>query len=356
MRKKNVSLLKSGIQMIGSFCSRTRSDMLKKDQEETDMYLFDDDHDDDGDSCLWLSSSASPSSFFDEGSSCCSSFVLEESAISSEISSSSSREVVVDLASWVSELEEEDATFLADLDLEYCCIPSNFPSPSFSTCCSSHREAGVMEEASELEQLDDDDDDDDEDEQALFWPFDEGKLRWNRDETWISFTMSPRKDIHYSSEQATAPSKCLESKQKTHDHHRTMRILPKLKRISSLLPRMRMSSTSDSKPAAATRRAAAAAANKVMLPSKLVKASESSSFSTKALVKVVPLEVKIAKNRMDHGATDEACLFGSIIGRDEVPIEKVMGLEEFDGHEGMDSSQLDDDLINGDDSLFSLAD
>ncbi|CAL1404680.1 unnamed protein product [Linum trigynum] len=354
MRKiKDVSLLKSGIKRIGSFCSRTRGDMLKEDQEEAQICLFnDDDHDDDeDDSCLWLSSSASPSSFFDEGSSCCSSFILDESTISSDISSSSSREVVVDLASWVSELEE-DVTFLADLDLEYCCIPSNFPSPSFSTCCSSNREAEVLEEVSELEQLDDDDDD----QPALFWPFEEGKLGWNPDEAWISFAMSPRKDTD-STMSSKQPSRCLESEQKRHDHrhHTTARIIPKLRQISSLLLPRRMASHSDSKPvAAATRRAAAA--NKVILPSRFVKASESSCSSEKGLMKVVPLEFMMAKNRMAHGAIDQACLFESIIGRDEVPIEKVMGLEEFDGHEGIDSSQLDDDLINGDDNLFSLED
>ncbi|CAI0541148.1 unnamed protein product [Linum tenue] len=267
MRKiKDVSLLKSGIKRLGSFCSRTRSDLLKEDQEEAGICLFhDDDHDDDedeDDSCLWLSSSASPSSFFDEGSSCCSSFILDESTISSDTSSSSSREVVVDLASWVSELEE-DVTFLADLDLEYCCIPSNFPSPSFSTCGSSIKEAEVLEEASELEHIDDDDDDDDQ--PALFWPFEEGKLGWNPDEAWISFAMSPRKDID-STMSSKKPSRCLESEHKRHDHrhHTTSRIVPKLRQISSLLLPRRMSSHSDSKPvAAATRRAAAAAANKV---------------------------------------------------------------------------------------------
>ncbi|CAN1253430.1 hypothetical protein LINPERPRIM_LOCUS8316 [Linum perenne] len=285
--RKKASYLKAGIKRIGSICSRSRdkghdvhptiaSILLK---EETGQCSFDD-VDDNDDSCLWLSSSKSPSSFFGKQSS-----FDEERMISSWVLAampSILEEAEQDLgSSWVLEFEK-DMSFLVDLDMEwdYFCIPSSFPSPSFNTSTSSRDPELIVDAASESEHLNITDDVRNDDKSPLLWPF-EGEHSWNPEEAWSFFTMSPRKDIGTT---------------------------------------MSMNSNRGNR------------RRKISLHREVVDPDSKPSVERvkSRLKKSTRLEINNNNNK-DHHETD---LFDAI-SSDDVSIEMLVGLEEFDGKEGM---------------------
>ncbi|XP_044480799.1 uncharacterized protein LOC123220897 [Mangifera indica] len=140
-----------------------------------------------------------------------------------------------------------------------------------------------------LEDLDDD--------EPLFWPF-ELERCWNPEETWKSFTMSPRKDIEKL--ENTPGGTC-----KTHSKERHKR-------------KAMMNSGSSNKNVRKLNN----------MPSRL-------RNSKKHSAKIVPLEIE---DNIKEATSKNSYLFQDVLAMNqEVPIETFLGLGEFDGHEGVDS-------------------
>ena len=138
----------------------------------------------------------------------------------------------------------------------------------------------------------------------LFWPF-EGKFNWNSGESWSSFCISPRRRLVFGSRSTT--SRIKESK---HEGHEAACLLSK----SSA--KMVTSELNDEKVA--------------LVP------STGSNYPI--------LNEDYASNNDLPLAREDLSLDQGV----EVPIESLVGLKEFDGHEGLDSE------FNGDDYALML--
>ncbi|XP_012480729.1 uncharacterized protein LOC105795577 [Gossypium raimondii] len=142
--------------------------------------------------------------------------------------------------------------------------------------------------------------------EPIFWPF-ERKIDWKSEETWKHFTMSPRKGIIKVTalEETVNSNKNLQKpKQGSKDCHNGGR---KIRKGNTMPSRLRE--------------------------------------STKVSAKIVPLNIE---NQILALKVEEDDTMGSIstcrnlweddfTSNGDVPIEKVVGLGEFDGHEGIDS-------------------
>ncbi|KAB2092263.1 hypothetical protein ES319_A02G017500v1 [Gossypium barbadense] len=170
-----------------------------------------------------------------------------------------------------------------------------------STMASASTDLDSSSQASEAENIEDLNGD-----EPIFWPF-ERKIDWKSEETWKHFTMSPRKDIIKVTalEETVNTNKNLQKpKQGSKDCHNGGH-------------KIREGNT---------------------MPSRLRE-------STKVSAKIVPLNIE---NQILALKVEEDDIMGSIstcrnlwkddfTSNGDVPIEKVVGLGEFDGHEGIDS-------------------
>lgn len=170
-----------------------------------------------------------------------------------------------------------------------------------STMASASTDLDSSSQASEAENIEDLNGD-----EPIFWPF-ERKIDWKSEETWKHFTMSPRKDIIKVTalEETINTNKNLQKpKQGSKDCHNGGR---KIRKGNTMPSRLRE--------------------------------------STKVSAKIVPLNIE---NQILALKVEEDDIMGSIstcrnlwkddfTSNGDVPIEKVVGLGEFDGHEGIDS-------------------
>ncbi|TYJ44923.1 hypothetical protein E1A91_A02G019100v1 [Gossypium mustelinum] len=183
-----------------------------------------------------------------------------------------------------------NGSFISTADDETMWLSSGCFSPS-----------SFFKQASEAENIEDLNGD-----EPIFWPF-ERKIDWKSEETWKHFTMSPRKDIIKVTalEETVNTNKNLQKpKQGSKDCHNGGH-------------KIREGNT---------------------MPSRLRE-------STKVSAKIVPLNIE---NQILALKVEEDDIMGSIstcrnlwkddfTSNGDVPIEKVVGLGEFDGHEGIDS-------------------
>ncbi|TYI91813.1 hypothetical protein E1A91_D02G020800v1 [Gossypium mustelinum] len=201
-----------------------------------------------------------------------------------------SRKKFVHVSPWSSMAEDDNfdeqilsnGSFISSADDETMWLSSGCFSPS-----SFFKEQSnlFLKQASEAENIEDLNGD-----EPIFWPF-ERKIDWKSEETWKHFTMSPRKDIIKVTalEETINTNKNLQKpKQGSKDCHNEL---------------------------------------------------------TKVSAKIVPLNIE---NQILALKVEEDDTMGSIstcrnlweddfTSNGDVPIEKVVGLGEFDGHEGIDS-------------------
>ncbi|XP_050213223.1 uncharacterized protein LOC126664736 [Mercurialis annua] len=195
-------------------------------------------------------------------------------------------------------LDSEDSELISDTEPEIDCLSPDFPSPS---CRSS---AYTSSDSVDLENFDTD--------EPIFWPS-EWKHDWNPEETWKCFSMSPRKyDTALVKPAQSTISKPTKSKLRVPSLdsrkgcRRRLDFGPAPTAASKILERKRRGNTKI-KPANAT------------TPSRLRKTR-------------VKLEME---DDTKEGKHSEEVAF-------ELAIESVIGLEEFDGHEGVESDFNED--------------
>ncbi|XVF84474.1 hypothetical protein PTKIN_Ptkin17bG0039700 [Pterospermum kingtungense] len=214
-----------------------------------------------------------------------------------------------------------------ELDLDY--VHSRLPSPSCKDIWGSdevdptisttiNREDGVIEsnnmsseQTSEAENMEDLSGD-----EPLFWPFDR-KVDWNSEETWKYFSMSPRKEtMKVTTPEQNDPNRC-----------RKNLILNSGSTASNLLELKQGSKgyNNNSNDRGSVKRGSTK-------PSRLRESRKNSA-------KIVPLDID---NPILPLSTTKSVLTSKNLWEDdfttmeELPIETVLGLGEFDGHEGID--------------------
>ena len=214
-------------------------------------------------------------------------------------------------------LDVEDSELIADFDhdLEFHDhTQSSFPSPSFKSSCalstnSSESRSEIALETLEFEDLDTES-------EPLFWPL-EKKFSWSSDqETWRCFTMSPRKEDEASQSSCDAFELRVEEREKP--------VFGLGSEASTIMERR-------------LRNKAIATS----IPSRL-------SISSKSGAKIAKFETETNEIPRDSKASDGlfplnlAChiLDGGLLEeefkQEELSIELLLGLGEFDGHEGVD--------------------
>ncbi|KAG6767587.1 hypothetical protein POTOM_028797 [Populus tomentosa] len=236
-------------------------------------------------------------------------------------------------------LDGDDSKWTSDTALESDILRSSFPSPSCWRSRSSeafssssnvstpgkfkdghlHGDLSLENSSSEAEVLKDINTDG-----PLFWPFDK-KLDWNSEEDWKCFAMSPRKDKLSISPQRIS-SKSVEMK-----FHGS--------RVDSkMVCRRRLVFSSGS-----------AASN--ILEKKQRRDNNSSTKKMNSMPSTLKKSVKdgrIPTPKVDSGNTNFSQ--DDFASTKKLPIEILLGLDEFDGHEGVDS-EFNEGVFSLDDSL-----
>ena len=220
----------------------------------------------------------------------------------------------------------EDSELISNTDeLEFNHLQSSgFPSPSYkmvSWLGFEHKfpRPEIALEATDLEDFDTDG--------PLFWPF-ERKFDWNSKETLRFFTMSPRKNIKIFP--TSTPDRNLRNSELS--LHQMKRPFFKLGAVASnkIMERRRRND------------------NTTYSPSRFSGATNNSS------AKVVALETNnenVVEYPTRGKGSDNYFLGESFGSKEELPIEMLLGLDEFDGHEGVDS-QFNEDDFSLDESLY----
>ncbi|XP_025015611.2 uncharacterized protein LOC8273715 [Ricinus communis] len=289
-------------------------------------------------------------SSFDKCLTPCSTTIIFDSSVSSQISDTDSTSFLDCLVN----LDGEDSKLISDEELDMDYLPSGFPSPSCNNSIyndstpnseiNKHTRYGMFSEHNSSDSLHLEDFSTDE---PLFWPS-ECKRDWSSEETWKFFSMSPRK---YTTELGMPRKTCSKSAEsKFHvlkmDSRKDCRRRLDFSSVSivavKMLEHKQRSNTNYSKkikPASST------------TPSRLRRSTEHSA-------KIVPIEmeddIKQAKNR-EVAVAKLNCIHvdllqDDIISNEELPIETLLGLGEFDGHEGVDS-EFNEDVFTLDDSF-----
>ncbi|KAJ4840375.1 hypothetical protein Tsubulata_021391 [Turnera subulata] len=256
-------------------------------------------------------------------------------------------------------LDREESRWISDVEFELKSLESSFLSPTCRSSWSSDRSStstsaisksnGVGDEHSQLDIFSKRDSSEAEDlqdlsvdEQPLFWPF-ERKLNWSSEETWKCFAMSPRKGTSVQGTPICTTSNPVASnsdgaKQDSKRGCRRKLVFGSSSAASKVLAwKQRSINNSNRKIHSA--------------PSRLRKA-------TNITMETVPVKVgndvkeaaddKIPISELD--SMDRSLLEDDITSKPELPIETLMGLGEFDGHEGVDS-EFNEDIFSLDDSL-----
>ncbi|PQM35833.1 uncharacterized protein Pyn_18647 [Prunus yedoensis var. nudiflora] len=168
--------------------------------------------------------------------------------------------------------------------------------------------------------------------EPLFWPY-EQKIDWNSEATWNYFSMSPRKDVSITTFGSPPDSVQLSH----HDRNIGLKEGQRRRLVFS-------SGSAASKIMELKQRYNKGARRTITLPSRL-------SRATKTSAKIVPLNMKDdtaeLKDRKAHVERPVDMVKAPIeegSASKELPIEMFLGLDEFDGHEGVDSEFDKDDF------------
>ncbi|GLT66244.1 hypothetical protein SLA2020_386200 [Shorea laevis] len=341
--KEGCKSIRSRIQNMGSICkSRKEAAFLQSSvEEDIDLDLdkqlgkescFDDEE------CLWLSSDCtSPSSFFEEYIPSGDLIPDVEKAFQNDLkegkvvtwlrSSTGSDAYAIDheCESSLLNLDGEDCSLISDKNVGFDSFQSDFPSPS----CKSSLFSEVVSSSSST--VSSKSPNSSSSEEPLFWPL-ERKFDWRSEEPWNWFSISPRKEI-------ITPSKSVGGKKMEPKDGCRRRLV-----FSSNVEELKQQDNNIVVPT-----------NKInSVPSRLSKLSKNS-------VKIVPLEMKdepksVGKDRdfskEGFGSDDKLLIEKEDFVRldQELPIEALLGLDEFKGCEGVDSG-FDGDVFSLDESF-----
>ncbi|KAK7818026.1 uncharacterized protein LOC136065219 [Quercus suber] len=258
-------------------------------------------------------------------------------------------------------LDGEDSNLISDNNLELDYFLSGFPSPSFknswcsevppsSSSVSSFTDLGYQKSAysTSSDHVSEATSEDFNADEPLFWPY-KCKFDWSSGESWKWFCPSPRKDILTPSNSVivkfprkkvapkegcrkrlvfssgSIPSRSMELKQEENnkDVHRINTVPSRLskstKRSAKIVPLEMKDDIIEPK-------------DRKLPVQKFV--GEDNNFSK---------EVFASKDKLSMGKEDFAL-------DEELPIETLLGLDEFDGHEGIDSG-FDGDVFSLDELL-----
>ncbi|XVF37837.1 hypothetical protein REPUB_Repub20aG0045400 [Reevesia pubescens] len=286
----------------------------------------------------WLSHSqgnhatSSPSDCAERIKSCCENCSDESTSDSNSLMSLSTN---LDSSSQVSDMDktslmvsslnlgEDGSQWMSNTELELDSFQSCFPSPSNLS----------LQQTSEAENMEDFSADD-----PLFWPFDR-KIDWNSEETWKYFSMSPRKDIiKVIAPEETSPISIgseLNNRNTNLPNRCRRKWVPNSGSIASKILELKQGSkaynNNNNKNSGRVKKA-----NTV--PSRLRE-------STKDSAKIVPLNIgnQILPLKVGEVPTKKSVLTSrnfwedDFTSNEELSIETVLGLGEFDGHEGIGS-------------------
>lgn len=237
-------------------------------------------------------------------------------------------------------LDGEESDWISDKQSEMDLIQSDFPSPSYKSSwgsessgsyvsskteiCDAKSEYVATSEAFDLADFSPD--------KPLFWPTD-ANSDCGSDFTWDFFIMSPRKNNHklLSSEGSSYGSFRLRVQSRKMDMEKGCRrrlVFGSGSKSSNILE---LKCTNGNKEVRRSN----------TMPSRL-------SESTKSLMKIAPLNMEVDKVEANgNGLTKKSMGWFSEEGFDsnmELPIEKLLGLDEFDGREGVESEFNKDDF------------
>ncbi|KAJ9178586.1 hypothetical protein P3X46_010460 [Hevea brasiliensis] len=305
-----------------------------------------------------LESSRSSFEQFCEDSLSCNNFLIPCSTVfdfpssCSQISDSEKTSFLVSLVN----LDGEDSQWISsDTELELDYFQTGFPSPSCKSCEVSlpssnvstpsevkdeqPRYCALLEHTFSDQEVDLEDFDTDE---PLFWPS-QWKQDWNCEDTWKCFSMSPRKCMTKPGSLQETSSKLVKSKfqvtkMDTKEGCRKRLEFSKGSTASTLLEWKQRSKNNCIK--------------------KINSAPSGLRKSNKISMKIVPMEMENdLKERKDRevpipqsNCSDRDFLEDDITKNGELPIETLLGLGEFDGHEGVDS-EFNEDTFSLDESL-----
>ncbi|KAK1318303.1 hypothetical protein QJS10_CPB04g01863 [Acorus calamus] len=229
------------------------------------------------------------------------------------------------MGNWVSliDLESQDFEWASDDGEGSSILDSDFPSPSFHI-----RRNLNMEKATKTPPNDSGDIwDGSEADEPIFWPFDFSSYSKSK---WDSLCISPRRDDVLSGLGAhKGPHASKSIKHRLHQRNATpqqgsttRKVTPAPKPTSPSISERRQVQSNNS--------------NDHKLP-KITKSRSKLGRSTMATYK----SSEQKKPQFENGSTREDPIHGLLIawealGFDEVPIEEMVGLSEFDGHEGID--------------------
>ncbi|XP_021291631.1 uncharacterized protein LOC110422163 [Herrania umbratica] len=244
-------------------------------------------------------------------------------------------------------LDEDGSQWISNTELELDYFQSCFPSPSCSSFVDSEAKSSTsttinrkdeitepnlsLDQTSEAANVEDFSAD-----EPLFWPFDR-KIDWNSEETWEYFSMSPRKEIiKVTASEGTSP-RSIHSELNNRNMYPPNRCRRKLvlkpgSTASKILELKRGNKTWDSSSSSGRVKRGNT------MPSRLRE-------STKESAKIVPLDIdnQILPLKVGEVPTTKSILTSrnfwedEFTSNEELSIETVLGLGEFDGHEGMDS-------------------
>ncbi|XWS35250.1 hypothetical protein CRYUN_Cryun21dG0109800 [Craigia yunnanensis] len=231
-----------------------------------------------------------------------------------------------------------------ELELDY--FHSCFPSPSCKSIWGSEAKSSIsttinrkdeiaesnlsLEQTSKAENMEDFSAD-----EPLFWPFDR-KIDWNSEETWKYFSMSPRKDIiKVTTPEGISPisigSELNNRNRNLLNRCRKELVLHSESTASKILELKQGSIGYNNNKSGRVKRGNT-------MPSRLRE-------STKDSAKIVPLDIdnQILPLKVGEVPTTKSVLTrrnfweDDFTSNEELSIETVLGLGEFDGHEGIDS-------------------
>ncbi|GMY32417.1 hypothetical protein FCV25MIE_27659 [Fagus crenata] len=246
-------------------------------------------------------------------------------------------------------LDGEDSNLISDKILDFDYFQSGFPSPSYKNnlcsevlSCSSSVPSltDILYEKSpystSCEHVSEATLEDSNTDEPLFWPF-ECKFDWSSEESCDWFSTSPRKDI-------LTPSKSVGVK------FQSKKVAPK----EGCRKRLVFSSGST-----ASRRIELKRQDNNKDVHKINTVPTRLSKSTKKSAKIVPLEMKddiiepkdrkVSIQKLVGGDDSNFSKEDFALDQD-LPIEALLGLDEFDGHEGVDSG-FDGDVFSLDELL-----
>lgn len=264
----------------------------------------------------------------------------EASPLNSPQNTSSSSEIsFTDRTSFSLSLTDLDEDSLVDLDGEYSdwisdteseldFFKSSFPSPYCRSDWGSEFKSSNSDVSVHTVGTDSDLftylEDSIADEEPLFWPFDSDH-EWRSEKAWKSFSMSPCKSM---ASIKTSPAIKLQSHSRKMDKKHSCRRRLDFDSISPPSKSSELKQCNGNKVEKETNNT---------LPPRVKK-------SNKSLLKAVPLDDTMAPMEGKHVCSSKSISPSGICYHEEISIETLLGLHEFNGHEGIDSD-LNEDMF-----------